>query len=153
MNHRVVAPIVLAQFMDLGVAVVAPGNAVVRACGLDLFILDPAVGQALLLEPGLQKPAAAAAAVVVGPVGLHVDKIFFTHHGFNHKPQVFGNGVAKALADDLAGILDREFNFQVLVPVGIDLELAFTDPRGIIFVNIFYFKLVFEVKFFQSGPD
>jgi hypothetical protein len=142
-----------AQFMDLSMAVVTSCNAVIRARGFDLFILDFAVSQSFILEPGLQESAAAAAAVVVGAVRLHVDEILFTHHGFDHKPQVFGNGIPKAFADDLAGVLNRKFNFQILVPVGIDLELAFPDPFGIVFINIFDFKLVFQVEFFQSGPD
>jgi hypothetical protein len=153
MNHRVIAAVVFAQFMDLSMAVVAACDAVIRARGFDLLILDLAVGQSLFLEPGLQESAAATAAVIVGAVGLHVDEVFFTHHGFDYKPQVFGNGVAKAFADDLAGILNRELDFQILVPVGIDLELAFPDPFGIVFVNVFDFKLVFQVEFFQSGPD
>jgi hypothetical protein len=139
--------------MDLGMAVVAPGNAVVCACGFDLFIFDFAVGQAFFLEPGLQESAAAAAAVVVGAVGLHVDEVFFTHHGFDHKPQVFGNGIPKAFPNDLAGVLHREFDLQVFVPVGVDFEFAFPDPFGIVLINIFDFKVVFQVEFFQSGPD
>lgn len=153
MYHGVVAAIVFAQFMNLGMAVVAPGNAVVCACGFDLVVLDFTVLQAFLLEPGLQKSAAAAAAVVVGAVGLHVDEVFFAHHGFDHKPQVFCNGIPIAFAYDLAGVLDREFDLQVLVPVGVDFKFAFADPFGIILINIFDFKIVFQVEFFQSGPD
>jgi len=153
MNHGIIPPIVLAELMDLSMAVMAPGNAVVRACGFDLFIFDFAVLQAFFLEPGLQKSAAAAAAVVVGAVGLHVDEVFFTHHGFDHKPQVFGNGIPIAFPNDLAGVLHREFDFQILVPVGIDFEFAFTDPFGIVLINIFDLKFMFQVEFFQSGPD
>jgi hypothetical protein len=109
--------------------------------------------QPLLLETGLEKTAPAAAAVVVGPVGLHVDEVFLAHDRFDHEAQIFGNGIAKALADDLAGILDGELDLEVLVPVGIDLELALTDPLGIVFVNVFDFKVVLDVEFFQSGPD
>jgi hypothetical protein len=84
---------------------------------------------------------------------LHVDKVFFTHHGFDYITQIVGNRVAEALAYDLAGVLNREFDLQVFVPVGIDLQFAFADPTGIIFINAFDFKIVFEVEFFQSGPD
>jgi len=152
-HDRVVSAVVLAQFMNLGMAVVTPGNAVVRAGCLDLLVFQFSILQTLILEPGLQKSAAAAAAVVIGSVGLHVDKIFFAHNGSDHKPKVFGNGIAIALSYDLAGILNREFDFQVLVPVGIDLQLAFTNPFGIIFIDVLNFKIVLEVKFFQSGPD
>ncbi len=153
MNHRVISSVVFAQFVDLGVAVMAACNAVIRARGFDLFILDPAVCQALIFEPGLQESAAAAAAVVVGAVGLHVNEILFAHHRFDYEPQVFGNGIAKTLPNDLTGILNREFDLQVLVPVGVDFEFAFTDPLGIILIDIFDFKFVFQVEFFQSGPD
>jgi hypothetical protein len=111
MYDRVVSAIVLAQFMDLGMAVVAPGNAVIGAGRLDLLIFQFPILQALILEPGLQESAAAAAAVVVGAVWLHVDEIFLAHHGFDHIPQVFGNGIAIALSDNLTGILNRELDF------------------------------------------
>jgi hypothetical protein len=117
MNHRVVAAIMFAEFVDLSVAVVAASNAVVCTGSLDLFIFEFAILEALFLESGLQESAAPAAAVVVGAVGLHIDKILFTHYGFDDVAQILGNGITVALADDLAGILDRELYFQVLVPV------------------------------------
>ena len=152
-HHRVVAPIVFAQFMDLGMAVVAPGNAVVCTGGLDLIIFYSAVLQAFLLETGLEESAPAAAAVVVGAVGNHVDEILFTHHRFDHEPEILGNGIAVGLADYLAGILYREFDPQILVPVGIDLQFAFADPFGVVFINVFDFKVVFKIEFFQSCQD
>ena len=132
---------------------VTTSSTALPAGGLDLFVFDLSVCQSLILESGLEKTAAAAAAKVVGAVGLHVDEIFFADYGFHHKPQVFGNGIAIAFSDNLAGILDRKFNLQVFVPVGADLEFAFTYPFGIVFVDIFYFKVMFQVEFFQSGPD
>ena len=101
----------------------------------------------------MKESATAAATEIVGAVGLHVDEILFADHGFDNKAQVFGDGVAKTFANDLAGILHREFDLQVLVPVGIDLEFAFADPFGIVLIDIFDFKVVFQVEFFQSGPD
>lgn len=145
--------VMFAEFMYLGMAVMATRDAVIRAGGLDLLVLQTTVFQALVLESGLEKAAAATTAIIVRSVGGHVDEVFLTNNGFHDEPQIFGNGVAIAFADDLAGVLDREFDFQVFVPVGIDLELAFTDPFGIIFVNIFNFKLMFNFEFFQSGPD
>jgi hypothetical protein len=141
--------------MDLGMAVMAASDAIVSAGGFDLLILEFAVLEALILKTGLEKPAAtaAAAAEIVGAVGLHVDEIFLADHRFYNETQVLGNRITVALADDLAGILNREFDFQVLVPVGIDFEFSFTNPFGIIFVNAFNFKVVLEVEFFQSGPD
>jgi hypothetical protein len=101
----------------------------------------------------LEKTAAAAAAEVVGAVGLHVDEVFLAHDGFDDVAQILGDGVTKAFADDLAGILNGELDLEVLVPVGIDLQFAFADPFGVVFVNVFDFKVVLDVEFFQSGPD
>jgi hypothetical protein len=62
---------------------------------------------------------------------VHIDKIFFTHNRFHRIPQIFGHGIPKSLSHQLAGILHREFDFQILVPIGIDLQFAFTNPLGI----------------------
>lgn len=153
MHHRVSAAVVLAQFVDLGMAVVAGGNAVVRAGGLDLLVFEAAVLQALLLEAGLEETTAPAAAEIVGFVGGHIDEIFFTDDRFDHKPQIVGHRITVALADDLAGILDGKLDLAVLVPVGIDLEFAFPDPLGVILINAFDLKIVFEVELFQSCQD
>ena len=84
---------------------------------------------------------------------MHVDEVFFTDDGLDHVAQVFGNGVAETLANDLAGVLYGKLDLQILVPVGIDFESSFPDPFCVVFVDIFYFKIVFEVEFVQSGPD
>ena len=153
MDNGIVATVVLAQFMNLGMAVVATGNTIIGTCFLDLLVFKFSVFQAFCLISRLQKSAAAAAAVIVGSIGLHVDKVFFTDNGFDNKAQVFGYGVSVAFANDLAGVLYGKLDFKILVPVGIDFESSFPDPFGIIFVNIFYFKIVLKVEFFQSGPD
>ena len=153
MHHMVSAAIMFAEFMNLGMAVMTSGNAIIRFCGLNLFILEPAVGEALLFKSGLQKPAAAAAAVIIGAVGLHVDEIFFSDDGLHNESQVFGNGVAETLSNDLTGILDGELDLEVFVPVGIDLELALPDPFGIIFINVLNFAFVRDVELFQSCQD
>ncbi len=153
MNHRVISAIMLAEFMNLGMAIMTAGNAVIGAGCLDLLILQFSILQTLFLESGLEKTATATATVVVGPVGLHVDKIFFANNGFDNKTQVFGNWISKSFSNNLAGVLYGELDFQILVPVGIDLQLTFADPFGIIFIDIFDFKIVFQIEFFQSGPD
>lgn len=134
-------------------AVMTAGNAIVCTGGFYLVILNFSIGKALFLKSCLEKSAAAAAAIVVGAVGYHIDKIFFPYNGSNNITQVFSNGVSIAFPDDLTGILDREFNLQILVPVGVDRKFSLTDPFGIIFINIFYFKIVFNVVFFQSCQD
>jgi len=120
-DHGIISAVMFAEFMDLGMAVVAACDAIVRPGGFDLGVFDSSVFKALVLEPGLKEAAATAATIIVGPVGLHVHKIFFAYNGFDDKSQVLGNGVAIAFSDDLAGVLNREFDFKVFVPVGIDL--------------------------------
>ena len=153
MHDRIIAAVMLAELMNLGMAIMAAGDTVIRTGRLYLLIFQSAEFQTLFFHAGLQKPAAAAAAIVVGTVGDHIDKIFFADNRFDHVSQIFGNRIPKSLAHDLTGVLYRKFNFEVLVPVGVDLQLAFADPLGIIFINVFYFEVVFEVEFFQSGPD
>jgi len=84
---------------------------------------------------------------------MHVDKILFTDNSLYGITEVFGNGVSETFAHNLAGVLQRELDFEVFVPIGIRFQLAFSDPFGIIFVDAFYFKVVRNVEFFQSGPD
>jgi hypothetical protein len=152
-NRVPAAFIMFAQIMNLGVAVMTGGNAVARSgCQYLLFFQAP-VFPAGLGKSGLQKSPAAAAAVVVGLVGEHVDKVLFTDNGFHHKPKIVGHGIPETLPDQLAGILNRKFHFEILVPVGVDRKFSFTDPFGIILNDARDFKVVRNVEFFQSGPD
>ena len=153
MNHRIIAPIILTQLMNLGMAIVTAGDTIIGAGGLDLLIFQFSEFQALFLETGLQKTTATPAAVIIGSVGLHINEVFFAHHGFDNKTQIFRYRIAVCFANDLAGILNGELDFEVLVPVGIDFKFSLTDPFGIIFVNVFNDKVVFEVEFFQSCQD
>lgn len=141
------------DIMNLGVAVMATGNTIIGSGGDNLVKFHLAVGPALFREPGLQKAATATAAIVIRFVRGHFDDVFLTDHRFDDIAQIIGNGVAKAFADDLAGILNREFYLQILVPVGIDLQSSFTDPFRIVLINRGYFKVVIDIEFFQSGPD
>ena len=120
MHHGVPPSIVLAQFMNLGMTIVTAGDAVVRSRRLDLLVLQLSIFEALFLESGLKKAAAAAAAVIVGPVGLHIDKIFLSDNRPDYVPEVFGDGVAITLANNLAGVLHRKLDLSFFVPVGVD---------------------------------
>ncbi len=84
---------------------------------------------------------------------MHVYKIFFSYHRLDHIAKVFGYRITVALADNLARILNCKLDFQVFIPIGIDLEPAFADPLGIVFIDTFYSKIMSNVEFFQSGPD
>jgi len=139
--------------MDLGMAVVAWCNTVIRLRRQNLVCLESAVGTTRVRIPRLEKPAATAAAVIIRPVRVHVDEIFFTHNRFYRISQVFGYRISKTLANKLTGILNRKFDFKILVPIGIDLQFAFTNPLSIILNDAFYFKLVLDFEFFQSDPD
>jgi hypothetical protein len=99
-----------AEFMNLGMAVMTARDTIVRAGFLYLFILQTAKFQALLLETGLEKATAPAAAIIIGSVGLHINKIFFSNDRFDNISQIFGNRIPIRLTHDLTGILDRKFD-------------------------------------------
>ena len=110
MNNGIIAAIMFAEFMNLGVAVMTARNTIVCAGFLYLFILESAEYQTLLLEAGLEKATAPPAAIIVGSVGLHINKIFFSNDRFDHEPQILGDRIAESFAHDLTGILDRKFD-------------------------------------------
>ena len=139
MNYAIMSFVMFTELMNLRMTVMAGGNAVISTGGPDLLIFHLPVSQTFVFEARLEKPTAAAATVVVGTVGLHVNEVLFTNNGFHNKTQVVCNGIAIAFSDNLAGILYREFNFQVFVPVGAGFKPTFTDPFCIIFVNVFNF--------------
>lgn len=141
------------KFMNLGMAIMTPGDAISRTAGLDLFVLDPAIFQALLLETRLEKSATTATTVVIGFIRVHLHQVFFTDGLLDGISEIFGNGIAKTFSYDLAGILNGKLDLQVLVPIRIWFQFSFSDPFGVIFVDIFCFKAVSDIKFFQSGPD
>ncbi len=142
-----------AEFMDLGMAVMTGRNTVVRMGRFDLLVLYFAIGEALFFKSRLEKPAASAATIVIGAVGLHIDKILFAHDRFHDKAQVLGNRVSEGFTDDLARVLDRKLDLEVFVPVGIDFEPPLPDPFGIVFINTFDFAFVFDAELFQSCQD
>jgi len=109
-NNGIIAAIIFAEFMNLSVAIMTARDTIVRAGFLYLFILQTAKFQTLLLETGLEKATAPAAAIIIGSVGLHINKIFFSNDRFDHKSQIFGNRIPIRLAHDLTGILDRKFD-------------------------------------------
>jgi hypothetical protein len=139
--------------MNLRMAVVTTCNAIVCSGNLNLIVFQPAEFQPGFLVSGLKKTASPTAAIIIGTVGMHLDKIFFTYHGFDYKAQIFGNGVSVAFAHDLTGILNCELDFQILVPVGIHVQFPFPNPLGVVFVNVFDLKFVRNVEFFQSCQD
>ena len=73
----------LTEIMHLGVTVVARGDAVIRLGIQNLLRFKFTVFAPLFGKTGLQKTTPAAAAVIVGTVGLHVDKILFADDSFD----------------------------------------------------------------------
>lgn len=84
---------------------------------------------------------------------MHFDEIFFAHNGFHHEPQIVGRWIPIALPHDLAWILGRKFELQILIPIRIDLKLSFPDPFGVVPVDACDLQVCFDIEFLQSGPD
>jgi len=152
-NHVIPSAIVLAEFVNLGVTIMTPRNTVCRTGFLYLPIFESAVFQPGFLISRLKKAAASAAAVIVGSIRLHIDEVVFSYEGFHDQPKVFRYRIPIAFPNDLARVLNREFDFEILVPIGIDLELSLADPLGVIFIDVFNDKIVRNVEFFQSCQD
>jgi len=49
--------------------------------------------------------------------------------------------------------LDRELDFQILVPIGVDRELSLADPFSVIVVDARDFEVIRDLEFFQSFQD
>ena len=84
---------------------------------------------------------------------MHIDIVFCAYHGFDNKPKVLGDRVSQGLSHDLTGILHSKLDFQILVPIGVYLQLPFPDPFGVVFDDAFDFKVMLNVEFCQSDPD
>jgi hypothetical protein len=139
--------------MNLRMAIVARRNTILGAGGHDLVKLDLAERMALFGQSILQKAPAPATAIVIGAVGGHVDKVFFTHHGFDHIAHIFSHGITQALTNELARVLTGKLDFAVFVPFGADLQFAFPDPFGVKGNDAFDGKIMLDVEFLQSDPD
>jgi len=110
MDYVVACARVFAKVMDLGMAIVTWGDAILSLCCQNLIELYLAILPPCFSVAGLQEATTAAAAEIVRPVGLHFDKVFFPHHGFDHKAKIFGHRIAQGLSDQLTGILNRELD-------------------------------------------
>ena len=144
---------VLGQIMDLSMTVMAWRDAIVCSGCQNLVHLHLAVFMAFIRPAVLEETATATAAVVVGFVGGHVNEVFFPDHCLDYKPEVFGHRISKGFSYQLAGILNRKLDLKVFVPIGICLESSFLDPFCIELNDTDNLELVFDVEFFQSGPD
>ena len=153
MNHLILTAIVLAEFVDLCMTIVARSNAVFGTGGLYLPVLLLSICQPCILVARLEKSAATAAAVIIRPVGEHLDEVLFPHDRLHHKPEILCYGIAEGLSNNLARILDRELDFKLLVPVRVDFQLSFPDPLGVVFIYVFNLEGMLDVELFQSCQD
>ena len=101
----------------------------------------------------MQKASTTTAAVVVGLIRCHLNKVLFTNDRFDNKAQIVCNYVTFTLTNNLTRVLYGELNLAVLVPIGIDLESAFTYPLCVVGVDRSNFEFVIDIEFFQSSPD
>jgi hypothetical protein len=139
--------------VNLCMAVMTGSDAILSSGCHDLLEFQPAVSASGFGKTRLQESAAPAATVIVGTVGKHIHKIILTDNGSYNKSQILRHGIAKTFPDQLAGILNRKLDLQVLVPIGTDFQFSFPYPLGIILNNAFDFKIVRNVELFQSRPD
>ena len=153
MHGVIMATKMMADIVYLGMAVVATSDAVIGTGSYNLIKFHLAIGAPRFGKTRLQETATTTAAVVVRFIGSHLDDVFLANHRLHDKAQIIGRRITKALADDLAGILHREFNLAVLVPGRADLQLALADPFRVIGVDRSNLKVVLDTEFFQSRPD
>ena len=123
------------NIMNLGMTVVAAGNAVIGSSLDNLVKFIFAVTAPLLLKTGLEKAAATAAAIIIGFVRGHFDDVFLADNLFDHIAQILGNGIAIAFSDDLTRILDGKLDLTLPVPFGVDLQPSLANPLGVILVD------------------
>ena len=143
----------IGQIVNLGMAVVTRGYDIVGTGGIYLIEFNFAILAAFVFSTRLQEPTATATAVVVGPIGRHVDKILLANHRFGYIAQIFCRCIPKGFPDQLTGILQGKFNAQLFVPVTADWKFSFPDPLGVILPDVGDFKTVFYIKFLQSRPE
>ena len=106
-----------------------------------------------MITGGLQESSTTSATEIIGSVGVHIDEVFFTNHGFDYKAQLIRHPVSKRFADQLARILDSKLDLQVFVPVRADRKLTFPDPLSVKRNNALDFKFRLNIELLQSLPD
>ncbi len=143
----------LADIMNLAVAVVAGRQHILGAGGHDLVELDLAVSPALCGVAALQRATPAAAAVIVDAAGHHIDEVLFADDCLDHEAQIICRLLAPGLAHQIAGVLYRKFDFAFFVPVAVDLQFAFADPAGIQGDDAGELKAVGNIELSQSFQD
>ena len=145
--------IVLRQIVNLRMAVMAPGNAVIRPGFLYLPVFEPSIMPPGLIIARLKESSPSATAVIVGPVGGHIHEVFFSYNRLYNKTQIFSNRITVTFSNDLARVLDGKFDVAVFIPIAVGFQFAFPDPFGVVFIDILNVELMINVEFFQSGPD
>jgi len=139
--------------MNLGMAVMAASNYIGSLGSLYLLVLDFSVKKSFFFKTGLEISAATAAAEVIALVWIGIHKILFAHACLNDITDVISCCVAKGFADNIAWVLNGEFNLEILVPIGTRLESAFADPLCVVLIDGADFEVVRDVVLFQTCQD
>jgi len=116
-NRIIFAAKMVRDIMYLRMTIMAAGNAVIGPCRYDLVEFNLTIRLPCFGETRLEETSTTAATVVVGFIGCHFYQILFTDYRFYDKSEIIRHRIAVALADNLAGILNGEFDFSVLIPL------------------------------------
>jgi hypothetical protein len=102
---------VFTQIMNLRMTIVAGRYGISCPGCHDLIEFNLSVFPPGLGIPRLKKSATAPAAEVVRFIGRHVDEVVFTDNSLHDEPKIIRHRIAEGFSDELAGILNREFDF------------------------------------------
>lgn len=80
MNSTVMSSEMMTDIVDLGMAVVTAGDAIISTRCHNLVKFNFSVGTAFFGEAGLQEPAATTTTIIIGLIWGHLDDIFLAHH-------------------------------------------------------------------------
>ena len=111
MNGMIASFKVFTEIVDLGMAIVAGRNTVIRLGVGDLVEFQFSVLMPSFRISGLEVASPAATAVVIGSVRVHLDEVFLTYHRFDNKTKIFCNRIPKCFSHQLARVLNCECDF------------------------------------------
>ena len=143
----------IGEVVDLRMAVMTRSDTICSLGLKNLLGLEAAVLTTRFRQSRLEETTAAAAAIVIGSVGRHVDEVLFPNDFLDHVAQVLSDRITKRFSHQLTRVLNGKFNFAFFVPIGINFELSIPDPPGVKPDDALYLEVVGNIEFFQSGPD
>ncbi len=99
------------KFVDLGMAVMARGYAIICCSGDNLVQFLLPIVEAFIFIRVLQEAPTAAAAEIVGHVGTHIKEVFFADARFEDETEILRQGVTKGFPYQVTGVLNGKLNF------------------------------------------